>query len=86
MAHPIFVCIPCKLTMHTSRNAGIHCKNHHKEYGWYGEAEEKGIIVDIGECENTLWNPCNTPHDRPATEDELKRAQDILKHKVADAT
>jgi len=68
--------------MHTSRNAGIHCNHHHKEYEWYSDAMKAGIIVEIGTCENTLWNPCKTQHNRPATEDELKTA----KEKVATAT
>ena len=72
MAHDIYVCIPCKRLMHGSRNHGIHAKHHHKMD--YLEAEEQGIIVKIGECQNTLWLPCKDPHDRNATEQEVQLA------------
>jgi hypothetical protein len=58
--------------MHGARNIGIHSKKHHQTD--YLELLEKGIIVEIGDCPNTLWQPCKDPHDREATEQEIQLA------------
>lgn len=78
MVHPIYVCVECKITMHTCRNVGIHSKVHHGMD--YIEAERKGIVVNIGECapETTYYGRCPSPKDRPATAIELKLAAQIL--------
>jgi len=72
VAHEVFVCVEHKRLMHGARNIGIHSKKHHGTD--YGELEEKGIIIEIGKCENTLWNPCKDPHDREATDQEIQLA------------
>lgn len=72
MAHQIFVCLEHKRLLHGARNIGIHAKHHHGT--GYLELLEKGILVEIGECLNTLWLPCKDPHDRQATEQEIQLA------------
>lgn len=75
MTHPIYVCIPHKLTMHTARNLGIHCKHKHGMDSI--QAERQGIVIHIGECDpQTIWlRRCPSPHNKPATERELKEAE-----------
>jgi hypothetical protein len=80
MPHPIFVCIPCKLIMHTCRNAGIHALQHHSER--YYILCEKYIMVYFGECINSHWLPCKDPHNRTATEKELKIVRSLIRKRV----
>jgi hypothetical protein len=76
MAHPIYVCLKCKVTMHSAKNAGCHCRKHGMGY-W--EAEQEGFVVCIGECTPTLWKPCPSPKNRPSTPQELEAAEAKLK-------
>ena len=80
MAHQIFLCLEHKRIMHGARNEGIHCKHHHQES--VSDLERKGIIIDIGECENTEWNPCKDPHDRVATEEEIQLALSLKEKQI----
>lgn len=81
MTHPIYVCLECKITMHTCRNVGIHTTAHHNLY--YPEAEKKGIVVKIDDCnpEYTCFGRCPSPRDKPATDFELKAAKRILERR-----
>lgn len=72
MAHEIFVCLEHKRIMHGARNLGIHSKKHHGTD--YVDQLANGVIVEIGTCENTVWNPCRDSHDRDATEQEIQLA------------
>ena len=80
MVHNIYVCLEHKRLMHGARNTGIHSKKHHKEL--YFVLEREGIIVQIGECPNDLWRPCKDPHDRDATEQEIKLAFSLKDKRV----
>lgn len=80
MAHGIFVCLEHKRLMHGARNIGIHSKKHHGKD--YTVLEAEGVIVEIGQCEPTLWNPCKDPHDRPTTNQEVELAQSLKDEQV----
>ena len=75
MTHPIYVCLEHKVTMHTCRNVGIHSRSKHNMD--YIDAEERGIVVKIGDCnpQDTVYGRCPSPKDRPATDFELKEAE-----------
>lgn len=66
--------------MHGARNIGIHSKKHHGKN--YTDLEAEGVIIEIGRCENTLWNPCKDPHDREATEQEIKLALSLKDEQI----
>lgn len=82
MAHAIFVCLEHKRIMHGNRNLGIHSNKHHKT-GYLRQLENR-TIIEIGKCENTLWNPCKDPHDREATKREIQLALSLKDKQIAE--